>query len=207
MAKSGETGGDRPGGPGGGEADRGAGTRARICAAVVACLDEVGYAETSIGRVQSRANVSRGALTHHFPTKQALMAETALRLLDAASRPLRDRAPEPVDSMLAESWDRIVNRPEGRAFVEILFACRTDTALKEALEGKLHDWDTGISRKIDALYRGAGAEADDAALLWSIARAFIRGLLIHERFVRDPAHLSRMMQRFAGMLAREMRPR
>lgn len=189
------------------DSDRGAEMRRRICAAVVACLDEFGYAETSIGRVQARAGVSRGALTHHFPTKQALMAETALRLLDAASSPLRSRAPEPVDRMLAESWDRIVNRPEGRAFVEILFACRTDAALNEALEHKLHEWDAEISRQIDALYRGAGPEADDAALLWSIARAFIRGLLIHERFVRDPAHLSRMMLRFAGMLAREMRPR
>ncbi|MEL6794909.1 MAG: helix-turn-helix domain-containing protein, partial [Pseudomonadota bacterium] len=96
---------------------RGEDMQRRICAAVVTCLDEVGYAETSIGRVQARAEVSRGALTHHFPTKQALMAETATRLLDAATAPLTKRAPQPVDEMLAQSWERIVNRAEGRAFV------------------------------------------------------------------------------------------
>ena len=109
--------------------------------------------------------------------------------------------------MLAASWERIVNRPEGRAFVEILFACRTDAALKEVLEAELHAWDSEVCRQIDELYLGAAPEADDAALLWSIARAFIRGLLIHEGFVRDPAHLRRMMLRFAGMLAKEMKPR
>ncbi|MEO1611036.1 MAG: helix-turn-helix domain-containing protein [Pseudomonadota bacterium] len=181
---------------------RGEDMQRRICAAVVTCLDEVGYAETSIGRVQARAEVSRGALTHHFPTKQALMAETATRLLDAATAPLTKRAPQPVDEMLAQSWERIVNRAEGRAFVEILFACRTDADLNAALEAKLFAWDAEVSAAVEALYEGA--EADDAALLWSIARAFIRGLLIHERFVREPAHLRRMLQRFSGLIAREM---
>ena len=179
-------------------------TRKRICAAVVACLDEVGYAETSIGRVQARAEVSRGALTHHFPTKQALMAETATRLLDAATVPLKSRAPQPPDEMLAQSWERIVNRAEGRAFVEILFACRTDTDLNAALEAKLFAWDEEVSDAIDEVYVGEAPETDDAALLWSITRAFIRGLLIHERFVRDPAHLQRMLKRFGGILAQEM---
>lgn len=186
---------------------RGEDMRRRICAAVVACLDEQGYAETSIGRVQARAGVSRGALTHHFPSKQALMAETATRLLDAATIPLKQRTAQKADEMLMRSWERIVNTPEGRAFVEILFACRTDPALNAALEGKLFEWDAQVSREIDALYVGAGPEADDAALLWSMARAFIRGLLIHERFVRDPAHLRRMMKRFAGMIGGEMRLR
>lgn len=181
--------------------------RKRICAAVVACLDEVGYAETSIARVQARADVSRGALTHHFPTKQALMAETATRLLDAATVPLKTHAPQPPDEMLAQSWDRIVNRAEGRAFVEILFACRTDAALNAALEAELFAWDEKVSLAINAAYRGARPEADDAALLWSITRAFIRGLLIHERFVSNPEHLRRMLRRFGGLLAREMRVR
>lgn len=189
------------------EGTRGEDMRRRICAAVVACLDEVGYADTSIGRVQAQARVSRGALTHHFPTKHALMAETAGRLLDAATAPLKHRAPQPVDEMLATSWEQIVNRPEGRAFVEILFACRTDADLNAALEARLFEWDAEVSAEITALYVGAAAEEDDAALLWSITRAFIRGLLIHERFVRDPAHLHRMMRRFAGLIAREMRLR
>lgn len=179
----------------------------RICAAVVACLDEVGYAETSIGAVQTRAGISRGALTHHFPTKQALMAETATRLLSNATRPLRKAEPQPITTLLRASWETIVDTTEGRAFLEILVACRTDKALNDELSDNLTAWDKAVSADMNAAYRGSGPEADDAALLWSIARAFIRGLLIHSRFVDDRAMLTRMMARFADILGTHLTPR
>ncbi len=179
----------------------------RICAAVVACLDEGGYADTSIGRVQDRAGISRGALTHHFPTKQALMAETATRLLCNATRPLRKTGPQPIAALLNASWQTIVNTAEGRAFLEILVACRTDSALNDVLAAELARWDAEVGADMTAAYKGSGAEADDAALLWAIARAFIRGLLIHERFVADKAVLTRMMTRFADILALHLTPR
>ncbi|MCP4319298.1 MAG: TetR/AcrR family transcriptional regulator [Hyphomicrobiales bacterium] len=179
----------------------------RICAAVVACLDELGYAETSINRIQERAGVSRGALTHHFPTKQALVAETAMRMLHAAMRPMHEdkkggqvRPAVPAEQLLNNSWKHIVNKAEGRAFVEVIVACRTDRRLYDVLADDLQQWDADSSSAISALYRGSDDAEDDAALLWSISRTFFRGLLTHERFVSDPAYLARMMDRFAGIM-------
>jgi len=175
----------------------------RICAAMVACIDEVGYAEASINRVQARAGVSRGALTHHFPTKQALVAETAMRLLQAALKPIKRRhnTAMPTRALLTESWRKIVNTPEGRAFIEIIVACRTDRALYDVLADDLYSWNEDSARSVRALYRGSDPAEDDAALLWSICRTFIRGLVIHERFVSDPDYLARMMDRFAGIMS------
>ena len=177
----------------------------RICAAVVACLDELGYAETSINRIQERAGVSRGALTHHFPTKQALVAETCMRMLHAAMRPMHSargdgERPVPAEKLLIDSWNHIVNTAEGRAFVEIIVACRTDRELRRVLADDLHAWEADSAATISALYRGSDPADDDAALLWSISRTFFRGLLTHERFVSDPAYLARMMDRFAGIM-------
>ncbi|MEM9105413.1 MAG: TetR/AcrR family transcriptional regulator [Pseudomonadota bacterium] len=179
----------------------------RICAAVVSCLDELGYAETSINRIQERAGVSRGALTHHFPTKQALVAETTMRMLHAAMRPMHnDRntndttAVVPAAVLLTNSWNHIVNTAEGRAFVEVIVACRTDRELYNVLAKDLQDWDAGSATTISTRYKGSQDEDDDAALLWSISRTFFRGLLTHERFVSDPAYLARMMDRFAGIM-------
>tara|TARA_R110000751_G_scaffold307889_2_gene433688 strand:+ start:16859 stop:17524 length:666 start_codon:yes stop_codon:yes gene_type:complete len=183
----------------------------RICAAAVSCIDELGYAATSINRIQQRAGVSRGALTHHFPTKQALVAETAMRLLHAAAQPLRSMKAErqtaghsaqadSVSDLLMKSWTDIANTPQGRAFVEILVACRTDRDLYDVLAEGLHNWDAQNSAAIREHYQGSETDDDDAALLWSINRTFIRGLLIHERFVSDPDYLQRMMQRFAGIM-------
>lgn len=182
----------------------------RICAAVVSCLDELGYAETSINRIQERAGVSRGALTHHFPTKQALVAETAMRMLHAAMRPMHsDRnssstAVLPAAKLLTSSWNDIVNTAEGRAFVEVIVACRTDRELYNVLANDLQQWDAESAAAISTRYRGSQNDDDDAALLWSISRTFFRGLLTHERFVSDPAYLARMMDRFAGIMDAHM---
>ena len=45
-------------------------TRAALLDATIICLHEVGYAGTSTTLVSERAGVSRGAQTHHFPTKK-----------------------------------------------------------------------------------------------------------------------------------------
>ena len=60
--------------------------RAAITKATIDCLYQRGYGETTLSRVAAYALFSKGALQHHFPTKEDLMAATADELL---SRPLR----------------------------------------------------------------------------------------------------------------------
>jgi AcrR family transcriptional regulator len=180
--------------------------RARIIAAMVRRLDAAGYAGASIGQVQADAGVSRGALTHHFPTKQALTAATARSLLDAALRTVEGRAEAaPTAALLVHSWTRVMHTPEGRALLEILMACRTDPALHTALMPDLRDWDARVAAAVEARYRGA--DDGDAALLWSICRSFLRGLMLHERYAEGPDPLTRMIERFAGIMAAHLHPR
>lgn len=185
-------------------------TRGVILRAAVTCLDRFGYAETTFAKVQSEAGLSRGAMTHHFPTKQALVAETALLLLDNALRPVRRwedsaaRTPEPVFDLVMNSWRRMVDSAEGRAFVEILVACRTDALLKDTLSDGLTAFDKSSSEAVRRFYVGRGGDADDAVLLWAIFRSFLRGLVIHQQFVSDPDQMHRMLDRFAQIMQREM---
>lgn len=185
--------------------------RDKICVATIACLDTLGYAETTFAKIQDRAGVSRGAITHHFPTKHEIVAATAMKLLATAARPIERRlanpagAPVPVRDLMVGAWHNIVNTAGGRAMVEILVACRTDADLRHQLEDKLHDWDRASRASIARSYVGREAEADDAELLWSISRSFIRGLLIHAQFAQSPDYLTRMIERYARMLETEMR--
>src|SRR5205085_6681446 len=48
-------------------------TRRALLDAAVESLIEVGFARTTTLEVQRRANASRGALLHHFPSKTALL--------------------------------------------------------------------------------------------------------------------------------------
>ncbi len=184
-------------------------TRARVCRAAAACLDRYGYAETTFARVQAQAGLSRGAITHHFPNKQALVAATAQALLSNALEPVRagpDGVP-PVRAVIRAAWAQVVNSSGGRAMVEILVACRTDPALHALLRDELADWDRRSRAVVAQSYRGADPEADDAELLWSMVRNFLRGLILHERFLSDPAYLSRMVERFAAMMETQLIPR
>lgn len=174
--------------------------------AAILCLDTHGYAETSFARVQAKAGVSRGAITHHFPTKQALVTATAMELLANALGPVEQRTddPIPVRDLINQLWDKIVNSSGGRAMVEILVACRTEPELYQLLEQRLKDWDRLSLTSISANYAGSGPDPDDAELLWSITRSFLRGLVLHERFVADPVFLARTVDRFAQMMETQM---
>ena len=54
-------------------------TQAALLDATIACLHEVGYAATSTTLVSERAGVSRGAQTHHYPTKTQLVVAAITR--------------------------------------------------------------------------------------------------------------------------------
>lgn len=185
----------------------------RLIDATIESLDRHGYANTSISSIQDMAGVSRGAILHHFPSRQALIAATAARLLDAAIRPAREVRQSKsggfaaLEDLLLFYWNHVMNVREGRAFIEILVACRTDEALEEALSGLFARWDADIAETAISRFSSITNDPEDAVILWSICRTFLRGLIIHARFVDDRAHLDKMVRRFAALMATQLSPR
>jgi len=65
------------------QADRSAATRARILDAVVETIDAVGFVRTTSQRIARGAGVSVGAVQHHFPAKDDILAAVLERSLDS----------------------------------------------------------------------------------------------------------------------------
>ena len=179
----------------------------RICDAVVDCLDELGYAETSINRVQERAGVSRGALTHHFPSKEEMMVETVERLLEPARPKTGVSRASSVERDLLKLWARVVDTKEGRALVEILVAARTDEGLYARIAPSLSHYNNAFGREVVRLYESVDRDDGDVATLWTICRVFLRGLHIQERFDAKPGQTAKLMKRFAELIGPHMRAR
>lgn len=189
-------------------------TRLRIFDAVTHCLDRFGYAETSINRVQTTAGVSRGALTHHFPSKEEMMVRTLEHLLAPVRGP--EQAGESAhmlrkggkSSTLPEElhrlWARVINTREGRAVMEILVASRTDQALSSRITPSLWDYNDAFNRNIANLYTAPSGE--DLALLWSICRSFMRGLHSQSPYERDPEIITKMVDLFGRIMAPHLAP-
>jgi AcrR family transcriptional regulator len=51
--------------------------RARIINATIECLDSAGYSKTTTSEIVKQAGVSRGALQHHFHSKEELIFAAA----------------------------------------------------------------------------------------------------------------------------------
>jgi len=98
-------------------------TRRALLDAAVESLIEVGFARTTTLEVQRRADASRGALLHHFPSKTELLVAAVDHLAEMRARELK---------MLA------TNLPEGRArtdaVLELLWQCFSGTFFQVAME-------------------------------------------------------------------------
>ncbi|MBX2796763.1 MAG: TetR/AcrR family transcriptional regulator [Myxococcales bacterium] len=181
------------------QAQRSRDTQRKLVAAVVTCLDERGYAQTTLATVQDVAGVSRGAVLHHFPNKQQLIAGTAQVLLASALSHAQTRAfrSDNAEDLVVETWRTVVNTPEGRAFVEILGACRTDEDLRGAVQEVVTEWEPKLPSTVFHA-------SDDAAATWGVCRAFLRGMLLE--LSPDPAHNERCVRLFGRLLAQTLSP-
>lgn len=115
--------------------ERSAATQAKLLDATVACIAEVGYARTSTTMVCERAQVSRGAQLHHFPTKAALVAAAAEHVLELRVEEFRatlgglPEGQERVQTAIDLLWG-IFSGPSATAWQELIVAARTDDELR-----------------------------------------------------------------------------
>lgn len=121
------------------QAERRAGTQAKILAAAVEALLERGYAGTSTPHIAARAGVSQGGIFRHWATREALMVAVAehvsRELLVGYRRQLAREARRgevPLEAALA-LLRRACRHPLNHAWYELLMAARTDIALRAAL--------------------------------------------------------------------------
>jgi AcrR family transcriptional regulator len=166
------------------QTERSEATRSRLMEAVVDLLATHGYAATSTTLVAAAAGLSRGALTHQYPSRAALMVDVVRTTYEAdiaAYRAALARVADPGDRAIALvdiSWNRFKS-PGGIAQTEIWIAMRSDPELA-AVVRPIHDEITASSHEAHArMLRAAGCTdraRSDALSIMSVA--MLRGLAI-----------------------------
>jgi AcrR family transcriptional regulator len=112
--------------------------RARLLDATIECLDEHGYGAMSTNDIVRRARVSRGALSHHFPTKAELVRAAAQRLLEQRAAEFRLRfeaipAEERTAAQALEVLWSFYDSTGGTALIELTLAARHQPELEGVL--------------------------------------------------------------------------
>lgn len=118
--------------------ERAARTRERILTATVDCLVHEGFAATTTTAVQARAGVSRGALMHHFPSKQEILLQAVIHLAAQRGQWLREQAASlpPERDLVATAMQLLWQAMSGPLFTaatELWIAARNDEQLRHAV--------------------------------------------------------------------------
>lgn len=118
--------------------ERTADSRARILDAAVRCLVEDGYAAATTLRIQAMADVSRGRLLHHFPSRDLLLVAAAQHLAARRIQATEERVvtlpdgAERLDQVVELLWETF-HEPHFWAAVELWSAARTNPQLAAVL--------------------------------------------------------------------------
>lgn len=142
--------------------DRTAGTQQALLRATIDCLVQYGYAGTTTRLVADRAGVSRGAQTHHYPTKRDLVVAAIDQLFADQARIFTEafeQVPqsERTFSRAIEALWQIVSGPAYAATLEVIVAGRTDDELRAVIHGVA----AGLERTVVDLLMWFAPEIDD----------------------------------------------
>ena len=133
--------------------ERSASTRNKLLNSTLQIIDAEGWHRASMQRICEHAGVSRGAQTHHFPTRESLLIASVREIVkryqsDLTEGPIRLQNLEAFFDFL---WDATFNDNLLICWVEAMVAARTDASLKRVVA------DTDASSM--TAMRALGAEA------------------------------------------------
>ena len=172
-----------------------AATRKLILDAAADCLVEGGYARLTTVEVLKQANVSRGAMHHHFTSRADLVSalidhvlhKRLERFLSDYLSALKDTDPAHAIAVATDVHWQSMKTPEFTAFLELVMAARTDPELSALLVPATREFErTWISEVERAIPHWSGA-SDQMLLANDVAAALHLGLLINRPFIEDPA--------------------
>ena len=148
------------------------------------CLVEHGYAGTTTQRIQRLADVSRGALLHHFRSKADLLAAAIAYIAERQLAGIRGAAPGTRQARL-NAVRAAMSGPVFQAGLELWMAARTDEALRTALLPSQRE----IGRAVHELLAPDLADHDPDAARTTHASLLVllRGLALTSALHDDPA--------------------
>lgn len=173
-------------------------TRIGILEAAIECLATNGYARTTTQLIAENAEISRGAMLHHYPTKGELVAALIafcfykrMEVLVEGVRNISEMQRVQEFAGLEILWRSFFTR-EHRAYLELNIAARTDPEVREIFAPQ--------ARRFTEIWRGAGVRvfpewAGDRRRLAhasDLVESVLEGLALNFEAWNDPARVERM---------------
>ena len=152
---------------------RSSATRTRLIDSTIEALVELGFAKTTGVEVCRRAELTRGALNHHFPDFADLLIETLQVLYARLLEVDLDTGGGALEKVLLSSYER-VTQPEFKAVIELWLASCNDPEFGARLAAAIQQSAVLFSPAMVLSTAGRTcAEDEDEALYYTITEALI----------------------------------
>lgn len=191
--------------------ERSAEMSARLMHSTIDLLHQQGLARTTTSDIARHAGVSRGALTHHFPSREAIISASVADLLSKTTRDLHRFAEEFMarGGSSDEIVDYIWRMMDDRLFyvtMEYLPEARHNADFRADLIPMVKDFHAGLDAIWDALAARAGTAPDHTRTVMNATMCLFRGM-ISQTVLRpdDPAYYEGL-QRFWKQQVRQHFP-
>ncbi|HET9171887.1 MAG TPA: TetR/AcrR family transcriptional regulator [Actinospica sp.] len=185
--------------------DRSRATRQRLLEAAIECLAELGWAGSTVAVVAERAGVTRGALQHHFPTREDLFTAAIEHVADERIAFLRGRqdsipphGPARTEAVV-EMFVRMYTDKSFRAALYLWVAAATEEPLRErviALENRVGR----EAHRAAVAFLGADEHASGVREAVQATLDMARGLGLANLLTDDSARRARVVRRWSAML-------
>lgn len=180
------------------QAERSAETRQRLLDAAVSLMHERGLAGTSTNDIAETAGVSRGALTHHFESREELIAAAIEDMLDKVIGELKSYATRVAEG--ESSSDALIEFLYGvmsdRLFyvtLEYLPEARHNAMFRHRLVPVVSRWHAALDGIWGELTARYGMKPEAGRDLLNATMCLIRGMIAQTILRDDPPYYRRLL--------------
>lgn len=198
------------------QAQKSAMTRARLLDATLECFVEQGYNNLTTGNVADVAGISRGAMRHHFLSKddliQAAVKHLHKRLLEeftsVVSTVPQDLAGKDLIRERLNAYWQHANSDLFQVYQELCMVARTTPELKETLEQSVKDFEYFATKSIISLFKEWGGYSDRLFLVVDTTKFLIEGMalgqIVSNRDARIQSQLDYIVDRIDQIFKEDM---
>ena len=167
--------------------------------ATIELLHDRGLARTSTPEIARQAGVSRGALTHHFASREAIISASVADLLSRTTRDLHRFAEDFMarGGSSEEIVDYIWTMMSDRLFyvtMEYLPEARHNPEFRADLVSVVREFHAGLDAVWTALASRTGADPDHTRIVMNATMCLVRGMIAQTVLRDDPPYFAALLR-------------
>lgn len=185
-------------------------TRVAILEAAIDCLERHGYAQTTMQLIAEVAKISRGAMTHHYASKQELISAVIdylfyRRMAIFAERIGKLSEKERVQENLGieQAWEGYFTR-EYKAYLELSVAARTDVELQQIFLPKAQRYDRMWRSESMRVFPEWKGKPDLLEYATDFVEATLEGLVLNRPIWNNPGREA-MLRAILAIVMKQLR--